>query len=101
MEIERKFLLRAAPGGDLLREGIDIEQAYLFVEPGELRIRRKGNAHFITIKSDGNLIREEWEVEFPKWAFDQLWALAPHRIEKKRHVIQQGNLVLELDIYLG
>lgn len=101
-EIERKFRLAASPPADVLREAASIAQGYLAVSPGELRVRRMDGVCYLTIKSDGGLRREEWEVEIPPWAFETLWpATAQRRIEKTRFNIEHEGRRLEVDVYDG
>ena len=99
MEIERKFRLRRGPGRELLDAGVAIAQGYL---PAGLRIRRKGSAFFLTLKSEGDLVREEWEVPLPEWAFAQLWPeTAGRRLEKYRYHVAHERWTLEVDEYAG
>jgi CYTH domain-containing protein len=58
-EIEKKFRLSAMPTAEILGEGVTVLQGYLFAERGELRVRRKGNRHFLTAKGEGSLSRDE------------------------------------------
>lgn len=67
LEIERKFLMDGFPIGlDLISE-VDIEQGYVSIDP-EVRIRKAVDKHTgreefrITIKGDGDLIRNEIET---------------------------------------
>ena len=101
MEIERKFRL-ASPPPIRLGEGILIAQGYLPVDRGELRLRRKGQEQFLTVKGEGTLAREEWEAPVPSWVFDQLWpATEGAQIEKTRHEVIFEDHRLELDLYRG
>lgn len=99
MEIERKYRLPAVPPRELLGEGVAIAQGYL---QAGLRIRRKGSACFLTLKSEGDLVREEWEVAMPEWAFLALWPeTAGRRLEKRRYLVRDGRFTLEVDEYGG
>jgi CYTH domain-containing protein len=99
VEIERKFLLHGPPDHGLLGRGESIAQGYL---PLGLRLRRKGERHYVTLKSEGTLSREEWETELPPWAFAQLWpATEKRRLEKTRYEVAHGDLTLEIDEYHG
>lgn len=76
-EIERKFLLNSFPTELPLREGFKVYQAYLSIDP-EVRIRRNvvddGDfSYYISIKSDGDLIRKEVEIPIMR---DHFYALA-------------------------
>ena len=66
IEIERKFLLESFPVKFPLKKQLTTYQAYLSTEP-EVRIRRseadgRDVAHFLTIKSNGTLVRKEVEM---------------------------------------
>lgn len=66
-EIERKFLLDSFPKGLLLKEEFQVYMAYLSIDP-EVRIRRNVKdgqdvAHYLAIKSDGDMVRKEVETE--------------------------------------
>jgi CYTH domain-containing protein len=103
-EIERKFLVADLPDlGKLPAK--QIEQGYV-TAPGdttELRLRRKGSDHFLTVKSKGGLARAEHEVGLSQQQFDELWPLTQgRRVEKTRHT---GTLPcgtqFELDVFSG
>jgi len=98
MEIERKFLLARLP--ENLPEGELIQQAYLALDP-EVRVRRRGNQSFITIKEKGSLARQETEALVLSWVFEALWPLCELRVEKRRHIIDVGLRVLEIDVFQG
>jgi len=71
-EIERKWLVHDLPGlGDLKCE--QIIQGYLSISSDgvEIRIRRKGDDCFETVKSQGVLTRNELEVESHKISFSR------------------------------
>jgi len=93
MEIERKYRLQRPPPPERLGEGKAIAQGYLPV--AGLRIRRKGSVCFLTLKSEGDLAREEWEVELPEWAFERLWPETEgRRLEKRRYLVPHGRFAL-------
>lgn len=103
-EIERKFLIRQLPQ-DLLAgiDGEKIRQGYLLIEAErELRIREKGNRHWMTSKSGHGLERQEDEQEISAALFDMLWPLtAGRQIEKTRFRVGCSGLTLEIDIFSG
>jgi adenylate cyclase len=102
MEVERKFLVDQPP--DLSGvESEEIEQGYLAIgSDGEVRLRRKGDRLLLTAKRGGGLSRDEAEVELDSQAFDRLWPLTDgRRLHKRRHVIPQGDLAIEVDVYEG
>ena len=94
MEIERKFLtnpeqLPFSPQDYPCRQ---IEQGYLCTAP-VVRIRRDNDSYFLTYKSKGLMVREEYNLKLK----------ADGRIiTKKRYVIPiEDNLNIELDIFEG
>lgn len=101
MEIERKWKLEKLPKDRMPR--VHILQGYIVAESNEIRLRKKGNRFFMTAKSDGTLVREEWETEIPKWVFEILWPKTEgKRIEKYRYSrIAPDGLLWEFDEYIG
>ena len=104
MEIERKFLiymkqLPFRPEDFPFRH---IEQGYLCTEP-VVRIRRDNEKYFLTYKSKGLMVREEYNLPLTQEAYDHLIPKADGRIiRKKRYVIpMEDSLNLELDIFEG
>jgi adenylate cyclase len=100
MEVERKFLLREPP--DLSgAEADEIVQGYLALgADGEVRLRRKGGDLILTAKRGSGLARQEAEVELEPSGFEELWPLTEgRRLHKRRHVIPQGDLRIEVDVY--
>ena len=98
MEIERKFLVPSAP--DPLDElpHDHISQGYLAIgEDGEeVRLRRIGDAHRLTVK------RGVEEIDLEPGQFEALWPLTEgRRVEKTRYRIPRGGLTIELDVYEG
>lgn len=99
MEVERKFLLLDAPQFLMNKKGDLIKQGYIDFDP-EIRTRSISKKYFLTVKSDGALVRNEWEVEIPLWVFNTLWEKTKgKRIEKIRHIIPYKGWRIELDIY--
>lgn len=112
-EIERKFLVNKE---DLYNLRIDsyyieayqIEQAYLSFKP-EVRIEKvtyysyqqKNIKYYFTIKSNGDLIRQENEFEISESTYrDLLCNKQGHVISKMRHLFKlDDNLVAECDDY--
>jgi CYTH domain-containing protein len=106
VEIERKFLVPAAPDDLDRHPSSAIEQGYLAIDRDgtEVRIRRRDGAAVLTVKSGGSLARVEEELALDDRAFERLWPLtAGRRIEKVRHLVPAGapGLVIELDVYGG
>jgi adenylate cyclase len=105
IEIERKFLVDAPPG-DLDRHPADpLRQGYLAVAPDgvEVRIRRRGDRHSLTVKSGPAHVRVEEEIPLEPERFDALWSLTEgRRVEKTRYLVPLPNdLTVELDVYAG
>lgn len=104
MEIERKFLI------DRLPSGIDlssykcrrIEQGYLCSEP-VVRVRRDNSDYYLTYKSKGLMVREEYNLPLTADAYNTLIAKADgYIIAKNRYEIpEKDNLTIELDIFEG
>ena len=102
MEVERKFLVPDPPDLDGT-ESDEIEQGYLALgADGEVRLRRKADDRLLTAKRGSGLSREEAEVELDREDFDELWPLTEgRRLRKRRYLIPQGELEIELDVYEG
>lgn len=101
MEIERKFLVNSLP---CLKDYSfkKIIQAYLSTDP-VIRIRQVGHDYFLTVKSRGHIMREEFEMPITKEQFDTLKKkIDDAPIEKIRYFIPlEKNLTAELDLYEG
>ena len=102
VEIEKKYRLGWLPLRTMFGQGVEVAQGYLFTDPGELRVRRKGFKFFVTVKGDGDLSRKEWESDIPEWVFETLWAQTEgRRVEKTRYTVAFEGLTLEVDEYHG
>jgi CYTH domain-containing protein len=114
LEIERKYLVneqelsKAVILEDVL--SYDIQQAYLSTGDTEIRVRRaeKGPAGYecyMTIKSKGDLVREEIEFDIPYSRYRQIIDAKVYKgniIDKRRYKIYLGfGLIAELDIFKG
>lgn len=98
-EIERKFEVAEAPAE---KPGLSIRQAYLSIEPVEVRIRSTDDdRHELTVKSLGGLTRTEVTVPLDPAQFDELLDLAQGVIEKVRHLVDLDGHVAEVDVYGG
>jgi adenylate cyclase len=103
-EIERKFLVSEAPEFLKNLNCNSILQGYLCADSdgNEIRLRRKGEKHYLTVKRGSGRIREETEVDISNRQFELLWHLtAGRRVEKKRYEIEYSEHIIELDIYKG
>jgi adenylate cyclase len=103
-EIERKFLVKQLPDNLQQYPSTQITQGYLAItEDGtEVRLRKKGDRYFQTVKSGFGLQRGETEIEISKDQFEKLWSMTEgKRIEKLRFEIDYLGIKVELDIYSG
>lgn len=101
-EIEKKYRVNHIPPD--IGSGTLIEQGYLAVEPDgtEIRLRKKANRYFQTVKKGSGLVRTEVEVELTEAQFTALWPLtAGKRLSKYRHKLPVGPHVCELDVFCG
>jgi adenylate cyclase len=100
-EIERKFLVRELPEGLETYSAVNIQQGYLAAtERGEVRLRRRGADHSVTLKCGQGLARSEDEVALAEDQFAVLWSLTVgKRVEKVRYEIPIGQRVIELDVF--
>ena len=99
MEIEKKLVLQDLPEG--VHSGRQIIQGYLWFDP-EVRLRKIGGEHKLTIKSQGALTRDETELSVPGFLFDLLWPLTGSNVVRKtRYPLDYNDLVLEIDVYSG
>ncbi len=103
VEIERKFLVDRLPDGLDDHPSAEIEQGYLAItNEVEVRVRRYGEQAFLTVKSGGDEVRIEEEIEIDARRFVALWPLTDNRrIQKRRYRIPDGDLTIELDVYHG
>lgn len=103
-EIERKFLVKELPADLENYPHNEIIQGYLIVTDNdiEVRIRKKGDKYFETVKAGSGLVRKESEKEITKEAFWDHWPLTEgKRVEKVRYEILYNGKLIELDIYSG
>ncbi|MFH0873792.1 MAG: class IV adenylate cyclase [Candidatus Komeilibacteria bacterium] len=104
LEIERKFLIKKLPENLEQYPHEEIAQGYLAItEDGtEVRLRKKGEKYFQTVKSGVGKTRHEAETEINQEQFETFWsATEGKRIIKTRYYIPHEGGVLELDIYGG
>jgi adenylate cyclase len=100
LEIERQFLVKVALLPDL-QNPREILQVYLSLEP-EVRVRIIDGSAFLTVKSGGDLAREEYEYAIPIEEARSLMRLSPYSaIEKQRFRLELDGLVWEIDGYAG
>lgn len=102
MEIERKFLIKSLPDNLDSYSFHQIEQGYLCTNP-VVRIRRQDDDYYLTYKSKGLMVREEFNLPLTKEAYTHLLPKVDGiLISKKRYLIPlTSNLTVELDIFEG
>lgn len=102
MEIERKFLVKYVP--DNISEYVhhEVSQGYIYTSP-VIRIRRSDDRFYLTVKSDGFLKREEFEIDIAEEAFNDLSLKCEGNIiSKTRYKIPlEDGLTAELDVFHG
>jgi adenylate cyclase len=104
IERERKFLVETEPKRLSKFDHNEIQQGYLArtSEKIEIRIRKKGRVHTITIKKGKGTARFEKEIPITARDFKGLWPLTKgKRIKKVRYNIPYQKHKIELDIYQG
>lgn len=98
-EIERKYLIHALPERLESFPYHDIEQGYLCTDP-VVRIRRQDDSYFLTWKSKGLMVREEYNLPLTAEAYEHLKTKIDGRlISKRRYLIPFDPYTVELDIF--
>ena len=101
-EIERKFLLEELPDNLPISSEDGIEQGYLAIGDDQVRLRKRGDRHLITVKRGHGMVRQEVEVPLAQESFEQLWPLTEgRRLEKTRLTTSIGEHTAEIDVYQG
>ncbi len=103
-EIERKFLLKRLPPNLRHFHSRTIEQGYLSVKTDgtQIRLRKSGRRHSLTIKRGRGLSRQEIEIDLTRDQFEELWpATAGCRLTKTRYDVPFGKHTIEIDVYRG
>ena len=104
IERERKFLIHALPHDLSRHPSALIEQGYLAIGGAgeEVRVRRTGARHVLTIKRGHGAARTEVEVPLSAAQALVLWPLTRgRRIRKRRYRIAHDDSTIELDVYRG
>lgn len=114
MEIEKKYLIKTVPFDYKSYPCKVMEQGYISVDP-VIRIRRSDDKYILTVKSQGLLTRQEFELEMEAVSYQALLQKVDGTIvSKRRYVIPlnetegstgdrtlDGQLHIELDIFEG
>jgi len=102
-EIERKFLVKNDAWKSQVTARSHIRQGYLAVnDKVSIRIRiRDGHPSQVTIKSGSTgLSRSEYEYDIPPGDAEELMTVCgDHMLEKHRHLVPQGDLTWEVDVF--
>ena len=104
-EIERKWVLDAAPRRPADHVERRVEQGYVALDDdgAEVRVRRADDELTLTIKSAPGLVRVEEELALTEAQFASLWELTRgRRVVKTRHLVPlDDGLTAEVDVYEG
>ena len=104
MEIERKFLVVAVPDGEWASSAIRQGYVAIAADGGEVRVRERDGACWLTVKHGKGVVREEHETQISADLFSALWpATEGRRVEKRRTLVPLGGegLVAEVDVFEG
>lgn len=103
MEIERKYFIQNPPKNYDSYPFHEIEQGYLSTAP-VVRVRREDDSFYLTYKSKGLMVREEYNLPLTKESYDHLLSKADGRILTKRRYlipIEGSGHTIELDVFEG
>jgi adenylate cyclase len=111
LEIERKFLVSGDAWRGRATRVVEMAQAYLndlaTLDAGAMnvsvRVRIQGDEAYLNMKSrEAGTTRQEFDYPIPVADARALLALAVGgRIEKRRHYVEHGGRVFEVDEFLG
>lgn len=106
MEIERKFIVDKEKVKGIItnKKGKPIIQAYLTEKPEiSVRVRKKGEKGFLTIKGKSEGIRRvEFEYEIPVEDVEQMLCVLPlPKVEKTRYEVEYAGKCWEIDVFHG
>ncbi|OGF27925.1 hypothetical protein A2303_07775 [Candidatus Falkowbacteria bacterium RIFOXYB2_FULL_47_14] len=102
LEIERKFLVEKLPDGFDRHDHVGIIQGYLAIaaDGTEVRLRKRGDKYYLTVKTGAGEVRSEREIRIREEQFLVLWpAVGAKTLIKDRYCIPHGDLTFELDVY--
>lgn len=103
MEIERKYLIdiNKVPYNLSETKKHHIEQGYLSREP-VVRVRKEDEDYYLTYKSKGMMVREEYNLPLTKESYAHLLKKADGIIITKiRYIIPFEKYIIELDEFMG
>lgn len=99
-EIERRFLVADPERALGDASGEEIAQGYVAIdEETQVRVRRRGDHHTLTVKRGSGKSRFEEEIELDRDRFESLWPLTEgRRVVKRRYVLGDRGRI-ELDVF--
>ena len=102
MEIEKKFLTKEIPFSLEQYHCAMISQYYISFSP-TIRIRQSNTDYFLTVKGEGHLAREEFEMSITEKQYQSLQKKSdtPPVIKKRYYVPLENDVVAEIDFYEG
>lgn len=103
MEIERKYFIDCPPDNYQDYPFHKIEQGYLSTSP-VVRVRREDERYYLTYKSKGLMVREEYNLPLTEASYKHLLRKVDGRIlTKKRFLLPllETALTIELDVFEG
>jgi CYTH domain-containing protein len=113
-EIERIWILPKMPSPEVLANNFNKGDranpishliSYIFSDHrGEMRVVKRefdtGNKYSITVKSRGDMVRDEWEDDhIPQWVYETVEPNAVCGVAKTRYFVDYQNYTLEIDEY--
>ena len=104
-EIERKFLVTSLAFLAEATDALHIDQGYLHSTRPTVRVRRRGDQGFLTLKTPSDakgLVRDEYEYEIPLADAEALLELCGvHRLKKTRYLVPYHGHTWEVDLFAG
>ena len=101
-EIERKFLVTSLAFLAEATDALHIDQGYLHSTRPTVRVRRRGDQGFLTLKTPSDakgLVRDEYEYEIPLADAEALLELCGgHRLKKTRYLVPYHGHTWEVDL---
>jgi len=99
MEIERKYQINTLPKTLEDYPNSTLRQGYIYTDPA-IRIRQKDSFYFLTVKGQGLLVREEFELPISEQVFSDLQKkIDGLMIHKTRYYIPYNQFTIELDCF--
>lgn len=99
MEIERKYKISQLPSNLEAYHSKKLSQGYIYTHPA-IRIRQSNDDYFLTVKGDGLLSREEFELPINEQVYNDLQKkIEGLMIYKTRYLIPYQQWTIELDCF--